>query len=112
MHHGNVLLKCIRYIDTNYTKEISIDLVAKEFAFSRAYFCKEFSQLAGTSFKKYVSQKRITRAQNLIRNCPQKTIALIAEEVGYNEFTTFYRNFLRITGVSPQKYKEYCKEYK
>ena len=112
VHHGNVLLRCVRYIDLNYTKDISIDLVAKEFALSRASFCKEFPQFTGTSFKKYVSQKRITRAQSLIRNCPQKTLAAISEEVGYTEFTTFYRNFLRITGVSPQKYKEYCKEYK
>ena len=35
----------------------------------------------------------------------EKTFSQIAAEVGYNDDTTFYRNFLRITGITPSKYR-------
>ena len=55
--------------------------------------------------QKYVAQKRIKEAQFLLRSCPEKSISQIAGEVGYNDDSTFYRNFLRISGVSPLQYK-------
>ena len=79
--------------------------LAKQFGISRSTFCSVFPQFTGMPLQKYVAQKRIKEAQILIRSCPEKSISQIALEVGYQDDSTFYRNFLRITGVSPLKYK-------
>lgn len=104
-NYNSTLLQCVAYIDAYFREPISLTELAKRFGISRSSFCSVFPQFAGMPLQKYVAQKRIQEAQILIRSCPEKTISQIATEVGYQDDSTFYRNFLRITGVSPLKYK-------
>lgn len=55
--------------------------------------------------KRYIAEKRMHEALRLIH---QKELALsrIAEDVGYKDFSTFYRNFYKTTGKSPSAYRE------
>ena len=55
--------------------------------------------------QKYITHKCIKEAQILIRTHPEKSISQIVAKTGYQDDSTFYRNFVRITGVSPSKYK-------
>ena len=87
--------------------ETTVRAAAKQFGISRSSFCSVFPQFAGMPLQKYVANKRIKEAQILIRSCPEKSISQIATEVGYQDDSTFYRNFLRITGVSPLEYKKF-----
>ncbi len=103
--YSGTLLQCIRYVDGHYKEPISPDDLAKRYGLSRSVFFSVFPQFAGMPFRKYVAHKRITEAQMLMRNHPEFTVSRIAAEVGYEEDSTFYRNFLQITGVSPSKYK-------
>ena len=50
-----------------------------------------------------LNRKRIQRALSLIKN--GEKITDVAYNCGYAEFTTFYRNFLRITGMPPADYR-------
>lgn len=104
-NYNSTLLQCVAYIDSHFREPISLTGLTKQFGLSRSSFCSVFPQFTGMSLQKYVAQKRIKEAQMLIRSSPQKTISQIAAEVGYCDDSTFYRNFLRITGVSPLQYK-------
>ncbi len=104
-NYNSTLLQCITYIDGHFREPISLTELSKRFGLSRSSFCSVFPQFTGMPLQKYVAQKRIKEAQVLIRSCPEKSISQIATEVGYQDDSTFYRNFLRITGVSPLKYK-------
>jgi len=103
--YGGTLLQCVAYIDRHFREPISLAGLAREFGISRSTFCSVFPQYTGMPLQKYVAQKRIKEAQFLLRSCPEKSVSQIAGEVGYNDDSTFYRNFLRISGVSPQQYK-------
>lgn len=103
---NNILLQCTQYIDSHYKENISLEALARHFGLSRATFCAVFPQQTGLSPHKYIAKKRIEEAQELIRSHPEKSLNLIAAEVGYDDPSTFYRNFLKITGISPTKYRQ------
>lgn len=104
--YNGTLLQCVAYIDEHFREPISIAGLTKQFGLSRATFCSVFPQYTGMPLRKYIAQKRVKEAQTLIRAYPERSISAIATEVGYQEDSTFYRNFLQITGLSPAKYRE------
>lgn len=105
-NYNSTLVQCIEYIDQHYKESLSPAELAKKFGLSRSVFFAVFPQFAGMPFRQYVAHKRITEAQILIRSHPERSLVQVATAVGYEDDSTFYRNFLRITGVSPSKYKE------
>lgn len=103
--YTSTMQQCIAYIDQRFRESISLSTISKQFGLSRASFCIVFPQFTGMPLHKYIAHKRITEAQVLIRSHPDRPFSQIAAEVGYNDDTTFYRNFLRITGITPSKYR-------
>jgi len=106
--YTNALTRCAEYIDQHYREHITLEVLVKQFAMSRSTFCTLFPQFTGFSLKQYISRKRILEAEALIRSHPELSISEVAAMVGYEETSTFYRNFIRVAGVSPSKYKEIC----
>lgn len=105
LSYNSTLLQCTRYIDQHYDQPLTLTSLAKQFGLSRSAFCSVFPQFTGLSLRRYIAQKRIAQAQLLIRSQPELPLAQIAAEVGYEDTSTFYRNFLRISGVSPSQYR-------
>lgn len=105
---AQLMRRCIVYVDTHYTETLDPDELAKQFGLSRTALTSAFQQSTGLSLHKYISQKRIQAAQILIRSHNDLPLSEIAAKVGYEDNTTFYRNFLKITGIAPAKYRELC----
>lgn len=100
------LLQCLEYINEHYNEALLLTELAKRFGMSRSTFCAVFSRLAGMPLHKYVADKRIAQAQLLIRTKPEWKLSRIASEVGYSDDSTFYRNFIRVCGISPKDYRQ------
>lgn len=105
MSYDNVLHQCIAYVDEHFREPLTLAEVALRFGLSRASFCMVFPRFAGVSLRQYIAAKRIEEAQMLIRSHPARSLAAIGREVGYADEVTFYRNFLRLVGLSPAKYR-------
>jgi AraC-like DNA-binding protein len=69
---------------------------------SRASFAEYFRQVVGQTPVDYLVSWRISLAQKRLRE--GKSIALIAEEVGYESPSALARAFRRKTGVSPREW--------
>lgn len=106
--NAQLLRRCIAYVNTHCTEHLSADALAKRFGLSRSALCEAFQQRTGLPIHKYIAQKRIEKAQMLIRSRPELTLNQIAVQTGYEDDSTFYRNFLKNTGMSPSKYRELC----
>ncbi|MBE6595867.1 MAG: helix-turn-helix domain-containing protein [Ruminococcaceae bacterium] len=106
MSYNNTLQQCISFVDAHYRESLTPEGVALRFGLSRSSFCMVFPRFAGMPLRQYVATKRVEEAQMLIRTHPERSLAAIGAAVGYADAATFYRNFLRITGVSPAKYRE------
>lgn len=96
--------EAVHYIDIHFFEDITVEKIAARTKLSKSCFCKKFLELTGISPKRYITDKRMHEALNLIY---QGTLSLgrIAEDVGYKDFSTFYRSFHQITGISPSEYK-------
>ena len=103
---GAQMLQCLEYINDHYKEELSLSELAKHFGMSRSAFCTVFPRIAGMPLHQYVADKRVTEAQMLIRTKPAWKLSQIAAEVGYHDDSTFYRNFVKITGISPAQYRK------
>ena len=103
-----MLRRCIAYVDAHFTERLTPDSLSRQFAISRSVLCSAFHQRTGLPLHKYICQKRIQQAQLLIRTRENLPLTEIAAQVGYEDSSTFYRNFRKLTGISPAKYRELC----
>lgn len=97
------VLHCIEYIENNFTDKITLDEISKRSAMSKNSFCKLFCRLTGHSFNSYLNICRIKKATEYIKEGYK--ITAIYGLCGYNDFSTFNRNFNKIMGMSPREYK-------
>lgn len=95
---------CIRFLDNNYRLDLTLEELARRFALSRSALVRQFAERTGVSVKRYLHQKRIQQAGKLC-GVPEIPIREIANLVGYQEVSTFYRNFVKFFGVSPAAYR-------
>ena len=98
------VLHCIEYIENNFTERITLDEISKRSAMSKTSFCELFYNLTGHSFNSYLNICRIKKATEYIKDGYK--ITAIYGLCGYSDFSTFYRNFKKIMGVSPKEFKK------
>lgn len=98
--------RCIDYIDRHYRENITLQDLTRQFAMSRSAFSALFPQVTGMSLKQYICRKRIQEAEMLLCTRPELPLQEVAAMVGYEDPSTFYRNFVRVSGVSPSEYKK------
>jgi AraC-like DNA-binding protein len=98
-----VIVKLIQYINSNLNKQLSLDELADVIHFSKFYLCKQFKRITGYTLKKYIIGKRIHKAKlMLMDNIPISNISL---ELGFNNYSHFYKTFLQTEGISPSDYR-------
>ena len=74
---------------------------------SRSVLAERFQQLVGTSPMQYLTQWRMVMAANLLRSS-NTPLARVAEEVGYQNDTSFSRAFRREYGQPPAAWRRNC----
>lgn len=105
-HKNLVYQKIIKYIEENYVdKNFTSQLVADEFNLSVKYFLRFFKENAGCGFLEYLHRLRIEKAKEILKENSTE-IKKIYIDCGYTSYTTFVRAFKKITGMSPQKYRD------
>ena len=102
--HEN-LLSAIKYIDSHYTENFSLETVARQASYSKCYFCSVFKKNMGMSAWDYICIKRIEEALALIKTTG-KSILDIALECGFNNTVNFYKIFKKYTNVSPGSFRK------
>ena len=108
--YKSAILRCLVYIDGHFREPLTLGELARHCGLSRSTFSSVFPQFAGMTLTKYISQKRVLEAQNMIRANPDAPMGQIARQVGYEDDSTFYRNFLRVTKLSPSQFRQRCQE--
>ena len=92
------------YISAHCTEDLKLDDVADMSGFSKFYFERLFKQFTGTSFYKYVNQKRIAKAQELLVE-PGNSVTDVALNCGFMSISSFIRMFKLQKGCTPTEFK-------
>lgn len=101
---NSLIETAVKYIEENYSKNISLDDVSRILNISPYYFSKLFKEDTGEGFVEYVTRIRINKAKDLLDES-QYSMKEICSMVGYSDPNYFSRIFRKTVGVSPTEYK-------
>ncbi len=94
----------IDLIHREFNKELSLESCADYFQINHFTLSKSFRLQTGITFIEYLTQVRMDKAKELLRNTEHR-INEIAEMVGY-QGTYFNRIFKKLEGLTPSQYRE------
>jgi AraC-like DNA-binding protein len=97
--------RALAAIHHNITSPWSADSLAKEVSMSRSAFVDRFTTLVGMPPIRYLTVWRLQAAKRILRET-SKTIAQLAQEVGYGSDEAFSRAFKREFGLSPSRWRD------
>lgn len=102
----DTIVKAKRFISDHY-EDVNLNLakVAEYVGLNEKYFTSRFSKETGETFSNYLTELRIQKARELLKNTNFKVYE-IAEMVGYYNVEHFNRMFKKQSGVSPSKYRK------
>ena len=93
-----------QFVQENFQRNITLEDVCGAAGFSPAYFSALFKKETGEGFSKYLTQVRIDRAKELLRETGL-SVAEVCEAVGYSDRKHFTRTFHKMTGVNPAEFR-------
>lgn len=94
-----------KYINENFESPINLEEVSDIVGFNPSYFSSLFKKETGVNFLEYLTNVRIKAAKGMLSDT-NKNISDISYEVGYKDFKHFSKQFKKITGLSPSKYRK------
>ena len=100
----------IKYIDTNYMYDISLDRLADVAGYSKYHFSRIFKQYNSMSYLQYINARRTKAAEHLLL-CPELSITDVAMQAGFKSLTTFNRIFKEIKHCTPTDFKKFFSEH-
>lgn len=102
------LSRVIKYIDHNFTEDISLDKLAAVAGYSKYHFSRIFKKYKNISTVQYISRKRIKLAERLLID-PDLSITDVAMRSGFSSLTTFNRVFKSEKNCTPTEFKKMYK---
>lgn len=94
-----------QYIKEHYNEKIVLEDIASIVDLNPVYFSVLFKKETGSNFSTYLTNSRMEMAKKMIRSS-NKTIAAIADEVGYKDTRYFSQIFTKTVGIKPALYRK------
>ena len=100
----SVVYRVLSYINDHYNEDLSLDELANRFFISKYHLSREFGRLVGTSVYRYIIQKRLIMARQMMSmGVPT---AQVYQQCGFGDYSNFYRAFKAEYQISPRAYLE------
>ena len=84
---------------------VTLDDLAHILDLEKTYCCKLFRKTTGMSFSEWIRRIRIKKAKKLLRHS-RHSVTAISHACGYQDITTFERNFRKQVGETPTTYRK------
>jgi AraC-like DNA-binding protein len=96
--------RVLRFVNENFTRDLSIAEVAQLTHLSESAFSRFFHHHSGKPFTRYVNELRVGRACELLAGT-DRNIAVLAMDCGFKNLSNFNRRFRELRGVQPRDYR-------
>lgn len=100
---------CIEYIYAHIKERVTIEDLSAHTGLSASYLSRLFKDEVGISVSDYIREKKIEKAQNLLKFCDYSLIE-IANYLSFSSQSHFIQVFKKLVGMTPKKYRDiyYC----
>ena len=104
---GPIVTNVLNYINDHYHEELSLDMLASRFFVNKYHLSHEFNRLVGTSIYRYVIQKRLVIAKQMLSDgLPPTDVYQLCGFGDYSNFTALSRpNTASAPRISPARLK-------
>jgi len=92
------------HIDRNYREPLDLDGLARVAGLSKYHFARSFEAAYGETPIRYLTRRRIERAQDLLR-VANLTVTEVCMAVGFTSLGSFSARFSLLVGESPTAYR-------
>ena len=93
-----------KYINEHFAEDLTLEEVASLAGFSKYHFSRLFKMYTGSSFYKFLNQKRIDHAKSLLAD-PSLTVLEIATQSGFASLSAFLRMFKQMNQRTPTEFR-------
>ncbi|MGI9470099.1 MAG: helix-turn-helix domain-containing protein [Rubripirellula sp.] len=100
----SIVRQYIQSLPGHFFEEASIDVASQRLGIPRRTFTQLFTEITGETWLAHVRRLAIEHALHRLRET-DLPITSVAFECGFNDLSTFYRQFKKQTGVSPGAYR-------
>ena len=100
----DVIEKMKIYIQKNYNKNLTVEMLSSFFIMNRSYLSHLFKEKTGEKFVDYLNNIRIEKAKELLATSNKKMYQ-IAKLVGYDNVKYFFRVFKKKVGKTPEQWR-------
>ncbi len=98
----NVLEKIIRYINKNFSEDMSLEELAEKSFYNPSYFSRVFKERFGMGFKSYITKLRTEKAYNLLTSS-NMSVKEIMSDCGFRDKNAIYRALEKEYGKTPSQ---------
>src|SRR4051812_23065008 len=91
--------------DQRYAEPLDLDALASAAHVSKYHFARSFRAAYGASPMRYLTERRVERAQDLLRSA-NLTVTEICMLVGFSSVGSFSATFRRMVGETPTQYRD------
>lgn len=91
--------------DRRYAEPLDLDALAAEAGLSKYHFARSFADTYGDTPMRYLTRRRIERAQDLLRSA-NLTVTEVCMMVGFSSLGSFSSRFRALVGESPTEYRD------
>lgn len=103
-HDDEMIMEAQNFMEKSFDDKLPVESISSRFAVSRRTFDRRFIRATGNTPTEYLQRLKIEAAKKALESS-RKTVNEVMYEVGYNDPKAFRSIFTRITGTSPQDYK-------
>lgn len=103
--YKNRIMGILKYINDNYTEDLSAIIISKKFDISEGYLYKIFKENLNISLKHYINQVRLNHAKKDLINSDYPIID-VAIMNGFPNVKSFNTCFREKMGISPKEYRK------
>ncbi len=93
----------LEFIEQNYSYDLSLEEIASFTGRSLSTFKRDFKKISEQTPQKWIVQRRLMAAKEMIRQHPNKKIKDIYMDVGFKNESHFYYAYKKQFGVAPAK---------
>jgi signal transduction histidine kinase/DNA-binding LacI/PurR family transcriptional regulator/AraC-like DNA-binding protein/CheY-like chemotaxis protein len=104
-HTSGLVKQAIAYLHQNYTRPISRWEIAEAVGVSEDYLSRVFHRELNISPWDYLNRYRVLQSKHLLCHTTD-AVGVIAHQVGFKDQAYFSRVFHKVTGMSPQAFRE------
>lgn len=109
-HEDEPVIKAQEFIEQHFQDKITVDQLADRFAMGRRSLERRFKKATANTVNEYIQRVKIEAAKKGFETT-RKNISEVMYDVGYSDIKAFRNTFRKITGLSPNEYRnKYNKE--